>query len=413
MSCRNRRRTPPLGRNQSAKSGRKKSTQLGDFILKKKLGQGGMGAVFLGHQISLDRPCAVKVLSKALAEKPGFKDRFLREARAMAKIEHPAVVACYAVGEDQGHNYVAMELIDGQSGQDWLNQLERFSVPDALLIAVSAAEALEHAHRLKMIHRDVKPDNILITQKGVIKVSDMGLAKATDDEDMSMTQSGTGLGTPHYMPPEQARNAKHVDHRCDIYALGCTLYHMVTGKLPFAGETIVDLITNKEKGAFKAAKRLNSEVPERLDLIIDKMMSKDLTHRYGSMQEVIDDLEKLNLTAPALSFIDHPEKGRSAAQLFALDGHDDGGLHPGDPPAETSPCRPEDVLRRCTVASRRRVERSELVHQADRQHRQDQSGEDVERPDPDRHQDGQTRPAGSGGRECQRPVSAAGADSGL
>ncbi len=297
----------PRVNTPAASSSGKKATQLGDFILRKKIGQGGMGAVYLGYQVSLDRPCAVKVLSKALAEKPGFKERFLREARAMAKIEHPNVVACYAVGEDHGHNYVAMELIDGQSGQDWLDRLGRFTIPDALLITITIAEALEHAHKLKMVHRDVKPDNILITKKGVIKVSDLGLAKATD-EDMSMTQSGTGLGTPHYMPPEQARNAKYVDQRCDIYALGCTLYHMVTGSLPFSGETIVELITNKEQGKFKSAKRRNAEIPDRLDLIIDKMMAKDPKHRYASMQEVVDDLDKLNMTASSLSFIDHPEK---------------------------------------------------------------------------------------------------------
>jgi serine/threonine-protein kinase len=285
----------------------RKATQLGDFVLKKKLGQGGMGAVYLGHQVSLDRTCAVKVMSRELAKKPGFVDRFLREARAMARIDHPNVVSCYAVGEDKGNHYVAMELIEGRSMQDWLNQLGRLPVPDAVLVTLVAAEALDYAHSLKMIHRDIKPDNLLVTDKGQIKVSDLGLAKATD-EDLSMTQSGTGLGTPHYMPAEQARNAKHVDHRCDIYALGCTLYHFVTGQLPFTGETIVDLITSKEQGKFKSARRINSEVPERLDLMIDKSMAKDPAHRYQSMREFIKDLETLQIAAESLSFIDHPQK---------------------------------------------------------------------------------------------------------
>lgn len=285
----------------------KKTTQLGDFVLKKKLGQGGMGTVYLGHQVSLDRDCAVKVMARELAAKPGFVERFLREARAMARIDHPNVVSCYAVGEEKGHHYVAMELIEGRSMQDWLDQLGKLPVADAVLVTLVAGEALAYAHSLKMIHRDIKPDNLLVTNKGVIKVADLGLAKATD-EDMSMTASGTGLGTPHYMPPEQARNAKHVDHRCDVYALGCTLYHMVTGQLPFSGETIIELITNKEQGKFKPARRVNNEVPERLDLMIDKAIQKDPNHRYQSMQEFISDLESLHLAGESLSFINHPQK---------------------------------------------------------------------------------------------------------
>lgn len=281
-----------------------KEVVLGDFKLKKKLGQGGMGAVYLGHQVSLDRACAVKVLSKELAAKPGFVERFVREARAMARIDHPNVVSCYAVGEDKGHHYVAMELMDGKSLQDWMSVKSPFEISDAVLIGIVCGEALQHAHSLNMIHRDIKPDNILCTSKGNIKVADMGLAKAIDDEDMSLTQSGTGLGTPHYMPPEQARNAKHVDQRCDIYALGCTLYHFLTGKPPFEGESVVELITNKEKGKFQPAKRLNPNVPEKLDLMIAKAMAQKPEHRYQSCAELVSDLESLGVAGEALSFID-------------------------------------------------------------------------------------------------------------
>ena len=212
----------------------------------------------------------------------------------MAKIDHPHVVKCYAVGEERGKHFVAMELIDGNSMQDWLDELGSLSVEDALHVVLICAEALEHAHGLNMIHRDIKPDNILVTKRGLVKVADLGLAKATDD-DMSMTQSGTGLGTPHYMPPEQARNAKYVDARCDIYALGCTLYHFVTGKLPFAGGSVVELITNKEKGQFTAAKRINSKVPGRLDLIIDKMMAKDPNDRPRSMKRFLQKFKECRI----------------------------------------------------------------------------------------------------------------------
>ncbi len=301
---------PPDDKSEekSQKGESKKSSQIGDFKLIKKLGQGGMGTVYLAHQVSLDRPCALKVLSKELAAKPGFVERFLREARSMAKIDHPHVVSCYAVGEDKGFHFVAMELMDGKSMQDWVDQLSKLSIPDALLVTITCADALAHAHAKSMIHRDIKPDNILVTKKGVIKVSDMGLAKVIDDEDMSMTQSGTGLGTPHYMPPEQARNAKHVDHRCDIYALGVTLYHFVTGQVPFAGGSVVDLINNKEKGFYKPAKQVNPAVPERLDLMIGKAMAKDPQHRYQNCEDFIRDLESVGLVGESLSFIDAPDK---------------------------------------------------------------------------------------------------------
>jgi len=244
--------------NQGAapKPAPKKVTQIGDFRLRKKLGQGGMGEVFLATQVSLDRDVALKVLSKELAKRPGFVERFLREARSMAKIDHPNAVRVYAAEAHRGLHFVAIEYVDGRSMQDWMNELGRLSVGDALHVVLRCADALKHAHELNLIHRDIKPDNILVTKKGVVKLSDFGLAKALDEEDMSLTQSGTGLGTPLYMAPEQARNAKTVDHRADIYALGVTLYYFLTGKHPFAGDTVVELIQNKERGRLTA--RANS-----------------------------------------------------------------------------------------------------------------------------------------------------------
>lgn len=295
---------------------KKKTTRLGDFELKRKLGQGGMGAVYLAHQISLDRPCALKIMSKELAAKPGFVERFKREARSMAKVDHPHVVTCYAVGEEGGHHYVAMELMDGKSMQDWANQVGALSVADALLVTIVCGEALHYAHEKNMVHRDVKPDNILVTKKGVVKVSDLGLAKAVDEEDLALTQSGTGLGTPHYMAPEQARNAKHVDRRCDVYALGCTLYYLLTGKTPFKGESLVELIQSKVKGQFTPPRQINKNIPDKLNLIIEKSMMVDANHRYQSCGEFVKDLESLGLAGESLSFIE----GGSATVLRRANG---------------------------------------------------------------------------------------------
>jgi serine/threonine-protein kinase len=276
--------------------------RMGDFRVLKKLGQGGMGAVYLAHQESLDRQVALKVMAPAVAARPNFVERFYREARSMAKLDHPNIVRGFAVGEANGQHYVAMELIDGKSMQDWLDKQGKLSVGDALHVAIKACDALQHAHDLGLIHRDIKPDNMLVTSKGVVKISDMGLAKQVD-EDNSMTQSGTGLGTPFYMAPEQARNAKHVDARSDVYALGSTLYHFLTGTYPFKGESTLELILSKEKGQFPTARRLNQEVPERLTLMIDKSLQKDPKHRYQSCADMMRDLESLGLAHATLSFI--------------------------------------------------------------------------------------------------------------
>ncbi|MBS0203377.1 MAG: serine/threonine protein kinase [Planctomycetes bacterium] len=287
--------------------GKKGLTHLGKYKLQKKLGQGGMGEVYLAEDTKLGRSAAVKVLSKQLAGKADFVQRFHREARAMAKLNHENAVSVYDVDEDHGFHFVAMEFVDGMSMQKWMDQLGKLPIGDALHVVLRCAEALQVAHDQNMIHRDIKPDNIMLTSKGKVKVADFGLAKAAD-EDLSMTQTGTGLGTPYYMAPEQARNAKYVDCRTDVYAVGITLYYFLTGKLPFSGDSVLEIITNKEKGLFPPARRLNPEVPERLDLMIDKMIARDVNVRCKDCAEVIKLLTSLGLESPSLSFIDAPDK---------------------------------------------------------------------------------------------------------
>lgn len=293
------------GKSNKPVTGQKKKSvkKIGDFELKKRLGKGGMGEVFLARQVSLDRMVAVKTLSKDLAGKEDFVARFLREARSMAKLDHVNIVKVYAVDSYKGIHFAAIEYADGKSVQDWLDKLEKFSIGDAVHIAMVCAEGMKHAHELNMVHRDIKPDNILLTSKGVVKVADFGLAKLID-EDVSMTQSGTGLGTPLYMAPEQARSAKTVDQRSDIYALGATLYHMLTGVLPHTGTSALELIMAKEAGKYEPARRVRPEIPEKLDLIIDKMMAKEPKHRYSDCAEIVSALGALGIHSPALTFID-------------------------------------------------------------------------------------------------------------
>src|SRR5262245_50037597 len=207
---------------------KEKITALGDFRLVRKLGEGGMGAVYQAHQISLDRPAAVKVMAKHLASKPDLVERFYREARLMARLDHPNIVRSYGVGEAHGMYYLAMEFVDGGSVSFHLKRVGKFSVGDALHIILACARALAHAHEQTIIHRDIKPDNVLLSKAGVVKLADLGLAKALE-EDLDLTRTGIGAGTPYYMAPEQAANAKQADVRSDIYSLGCMLYLFLTG----------------------------------------------------------------------------------------------------------------------------------------------------------------------------------------
>jgi len=321
---------PPAGEQPAAtpaKAPAQKISVLGDYRMVRRLGTGGMGSVYLARQISLDRDVALKVMSKELAGQSSFVDRFYREARLMARLEHPNIVRCHGVGQDKGWHFLAMEFVDGGSLTYWLDKEGQLSVGDTLHVILACADALQHAHDNHLIHRDVKPDNVLISSKGVVKVADLGLAKALD-EDLSMTKTGTGAGTPLYMAPEQARDMKHVDHRCDIYALGIMLYRCLTGKMPYEGETLIEVIEAKEKGKFTPARRVNSDVPERLDLIVDKMVAPRPEHRYQSCAEVIRDLSAFGLAHETLSFI-NPGSEPSVAPVPTRRGLPSSAPRPG------------------------------------------------------------------------------------
>jgi serine/threonine-protein kinase len=277
-------------------------TRLGEFEIVKKIGEGAMGAVYLAKQASFRRDVALKVLFGHVANNPKLVERMYREGRAMAALDHPNIVQAYAVGEDQGCHYVAMEYVDGQNLQKWLARVGRLGVADAVRIVLVCARALAYAHQQGIVHRDIKPDNILVTATGDVKLADLGMVKTFDD-DMGLTQTGHAVGTPWYMPLEQARNAKETDGRSDIYALGCTLYCFLTGTPPFAAKTIIEVVKAKEVGTFPPARKTNHEVPERLDLIIAKMTAKLPQYRYQTCDELIKDLESLLVAGETLAFL--------------------------------------------------------------------------------------------------------------
>jgi serine/threonine-protein kinase len=278
---------------------------LGDYRILKKIGGGGMGTVYQAVQISLDRPVALKVLSPELAAKPEFVQRFQREARLMARLDHPNILRSVGIGQVGQWRFLAMEFADGGSLEEVLRRHGKLSVADALHVVLACAQGLQHAHENKLVHRDVKPDNVLLTKKGQIKLADLGLAKA-DDDNLALTKTGAGAGTPYYMSPEQGRDAKRVDARSDIYSLGCMLYRMLSGEVPFKGDTMIQVVEAKELGKFTPLRQLNAEVPSRLDLILDKMLAADPRHRFQSCTELIAELTELGLAGDELSVLGDP-----------------------------------------------------------------------------------------------------------
>jgi serine/threonine-protein kinase len=271
----------------------------------RQLGEGGMGQVYLAYDEPKERLVAIKVLWAHLAENPALLERFNREVQHSCKLEHPNIVRGLDCGTDASTRrpYLVMEYVDGPSAQSLLDRRGKIPIGDAVHIALDIARALEHAHSRNIVHRDIKPENILITRTGLAKLADLGLSKATDQVS-HLTATRQGFGTPYYMPYEQAMNARTADARSDIYALGATLYHMITGQVPFRGENQVDILEKKEAGAYPPASLINPEVPPELDLIIDKMLARDRQDRYQTASELIVDLERSRLAVPVLSFVD-------------------------------------------------------------------------------------------------------------
>jgi serine/threonine-protein kinase len=264
-----------------------------------------MGAVYLGYHEKEGEQVAIKVLPEALASNSGFVARFYREARSGAMMNHPNIVRGIGVDQDPAtrKHYLVLEYVDGASAHVFLDRFGRLAVGDAVHIALDVARALEHAHSRNIIHRDIKPDNILISRSGVAKLADFGLAKRTD-EASHLTAARQGFGTSYYMPYEQALNAKQADGRSDIYALGATLYHLLTGEVPFIGENHLEVVEKKRTGDYAPASSHNPDVPPVLDAILDKMMARDPANRHQTASELIVDLERSGLSSALPSFAD-------------------------------------------------------------------------------------------------------------
>ncbi|MBL4883226.1 MAG: serine/threonine protein kinase [Planctomycetaceae bacterium] len=264
--------------------------KLGRYEIKKKLGSGGMGTVFLALDTDLNRLLALKVLPQDKAENPTLVKRFKAEAQAVAQLTHDHIVRIYESGDVDGYKYIALEYVEGTDVQRLIKKRGRLPVRRATEIIKQVAEALEHASLAGIVHRDIKPSNLLITQSGVVKLTDLGLARALDDEETSITRDGTTVGTVDYMSPEQGRSSKAADIRSDLYSLGCTWYHMLTGSPPFPEGNITNKLHAHSTATIPDPRSINESVPEVIVSVINRMMSKKPIDRYQSARELLDDL---------------------------------------------------------------------------------------------------------------------------
>ena len=272
---------------------------LGNYEIKSLLGRGGMGVVYLARQISLNRSVALKILPPSLSSVPSFVERFQREARAVAQLNHQNIVQIFDIAEEEGLHFFSMEYMDGRTLDEILREAGRLKADEAIRIISQVALAIEHAHQNKITHRDIKPSNIMIDERGVVKVMDFGLARAADEQSR-LTQLGTLVGTLHYMSPERCRG-EELDPRSDIYSLGVVLYEMLTGRTPFDATNeaaLIHAIIYEEPADMKS---LNPEMPAGLGNVVARAMAKDKGRRYRSVSEFMEDFGNFRTLHPTKS----------------------------------------------------------------------------------------------------------------
>ena len=265
-----------------------------------KLGAGAMATVFKARQISLDRLVAIKVLPNKYAANPQFIDRFYAEGRAAAQLNHPNIVQAYDVGKSGELYYFVMEYVDGRTVYDDIVKHKKLSEKEAVEIVLQIADALEHAHAKGLIHRDVKPKNIMITKEGIAKLADMGLARGISDKEAAEAEAGKAFGTPYYISPEQIRGEIKIGPPADIYSLGATLYHMVTGNVPFDGKNPSAVMHKHLKAELVPPDHVNPKLSAGVSEVIEMMMAKDPRARYQNCKDVLVDLRAVRDGKPPI-----------------------------------------------------------------------------------------------------------------
>ena len=258
------------------------------YEVRQKIGVGGMADVYQGKDTLLGRPVAIKILHQNFGSDQDFVARFKREAQAAGKLNHPNVVSMYDVGYDQGYHYIIMEYVAGCTLKEYIQHHARVSVQEAVKITIAIAEGLEHAHAMGIVHCDVKPHNILITDAGRIKVTDFGIARAINSA-ATMMYTNSVMGSAHYISPEQA-SGKSINVSTDIYSLGVVLYELLTGEVPFRGETPVSVALQHVKDRVVAPRIKNNLIPPQLEQVVLVALEKEPGKRFGSISEMIQAL---------------------------------------------------------------------------------------------------------------------------
>jgi serine/threonine protein kinase len=264
---------------------------LSKYEVMEKIGEGGMGIVYKANQRSMNRIVALKILSPKYSSKQRFVDQFIKEARAAGALNHPNIIQVHDVGTENDIHYFSMEFIEGPTCMQVLGSQGTVKVPEALEITRQTAKALEYAHSQRLIHQDIKPDNIMIGLNNQVKLADLGISK-TFDEVESEEGPKRVMGTPHYMAPEAALGKK-IDHRVDIYSLGATLYHLLTGKTPYSGTSATEILKSHVMDPLPAIQDINPEVPEDVCALVERLVAKKAEDRYPSATEVLAEITRL------------------------------------------------------------------------------------------------------------------------